>query len=294
MTIYIYKGPGASPASALFLSNIFRAALYPHGFDVRFVYETELNTPLAPWRRDADLIVFGGGAFTEVKRALAPHGMEAIHDYVMGGGRYLGICQGGYAGADRIEFSGADGHKRNTGLGFFNGIARGALPITPCRFSGRSDSATVAQFCHEPTGTVFPALYWGGPSFDGIGANDRSRDLVTLLTDSGKRIVTGMEAHVGTQGGRAILTGYHPEAAEPALVMAWTSSFASGDADMARLRKETDIHEDWRFFLGMACLLDDLRLVPGHSFLRQIMEPRRVRNAEDLIFTPRNSFYQPT
>ncbi len=277
MTVYIYHGHGASMTDARILEFMFSMSLHPHGIPVKRITEKELNTPSARWQKDGDLIVFGGGEFTKVKEKLSAYGREAIIDFTSHKS-YLGICKGGYAGAAQIRFFGQDGNKTSDGFGFFNGIARGSLPIAPSLYTGKSDSAQIVKFRHEKYGIEFPSLYWGGPCFD--AAEDSLQNvqkLVTLQTElTDKPITMGIKVPVGDEG-QAVLLGYHAEATPPH-IKEWVLQFSDSADDIARIKREMNKYENWKFYLGFACVLDDLGIVQGHSFLEQILQPRSEEN----------------
>lgn len=95
----VYRGPAARPASC---SDAVAALLLgsPRGFDVRFVGPGG-DLPLTPatLARAAIYAQPGGGNLRPAYRRMRKH-RDAIRDYVAGGGRYLGVCLGGYlAGA---------------------------------------------------------------------------------------------------------------------------------------------------------------------------------------------------
>lgn len=281
MTVYIYHGHGASQMDAKILEFMFSMTLHPHGIPVKRLTEKELNTPNARWQRDGELLVFGGGEFTKVKEKLSTYGREAIIDFASRKS-YLGICKGGYAGAAHIRFFGQDGAKTSDGFGFFNGVAHGSLPIAPSLYTGKSDSAHIAKFRHEKYGIEFPALYWGGPCFDAAeGSLQDVQKLVTLRTGaSDKPITMGIKVPVG-EAGQAVLLGYHAEATPPH-IREWVLQFSENPADIARIKDEMDRYETWKFYIGFACVLDDLGLVPDHSFLHQILNPREIDTAADI------------
>lgn len=270
MTVYIYHGHGASQTDARLIEFMFSMFLHPHGIPVKRVMESDLNNPAAQWQRDGDLIVFGGGEFTKVKEKLSAYGRQAIIDFASRKS-YLGICKGGYAGASQIRFFGEDGHKTSDGFGFFNGVAKGSLPIAPALYTGKSNSAQIAKFRHEKYGIEFPALYWGGPCFEGNFEN--AQKLVTLRSGaSDKEITMGIKVPVGEYG-QAVLLGYHAEAATPTHIENWVLQFSESQNDIARIKAQIAAHERWKFYIGFACVLDDLGIVPHHSFLRQILNP---------------------
>lgn len=272
MTVYIYHGHGASITDARILEFMFSMCLHPHGIPVKRLTEADLNTRTARWQRDGSLLVFGGGEFTKVKETLSAYGREAIIDFASRKS-YLGICKGGYAGASHIRFFGQDGNKTSDGFGFFNGVARGSLPIAPSLYTGKSDSAHIATFRHEHFGIEFPALYWGGPCFDMAENNAQDvQKLVTLRSAASDQDVTmGIKVKVGDTG-QAVLLGYHAEAMPPH-IREWVLQFCDSQKDIQRIQREMEAHASWKYYLGFACLLDDLAIVPHHSFVKQVLEP---------------------
>ena len=284
MTVYIYHGHGASLKDASILKFMFSMTLHPHGIPVKCFTETDLNAPSARWQKDGDLIVFGGGEFTKVKERLSAYGRQAIIDFA-GHKSYLGICKGGYAGAAQIRFFGQDGAKTSDGFGFFNGVARGSLPIAPSLYTGKSDSAQIARFRHEKYGIEFPALYWGGPCFDmAENSLQHVQKLVTLQSClSDKPVTMGIKVPVG-EAGQAVLLGYHAEATPPH-IREWVLQFSDNTADISRILKDMDAYESWKFYLGFACMMDDLGLVKDYSFLEQILYPQQTGKTRDFDFS---------
>lgn len=291
MTVYIYGGHGASLMDAKILEFMFSMTMHPHGIPVKRITHDDLNKQGAHWQQDGSLLVFGGGEFTKVKEKLSAYGREAVIDFA-GRKSYLGICKGGYAGASHIRFFGQDGNKTSDGFGFFNGIARGSLPIAPSLYTGKSDSAHIATFRHEKYGIEFPALYWGGPRFD--TAQDSLQNvqkLVTLRSAASDETVTmGIKVPVG-ECGQAVLLGYHAEATPPH-IREWVLQFCENKQDIARIQREMASHENWKYYLGFACVLDDLGLVPHHNFLQQILNPERrtERSHQNLDMLPAHKF----
>lgn len=272
MSIYIYNGYGAWPTGVKTLLFMFSMTLHPHGIPIKTISQNELNDPASKWQDDADLLVFGGGEFSKVKEKLSSYGRAAIQAFTSEKS-YLGICKGAYAGAAQIDFFGKNDRKQSPGFGFFNGVARGSLPIAPSLYSGKSDSAQIVTLRHELRGLEFPALYWGGPCFN-VDEDDsgRTQKLVTLKTPLADREITmGIKTRVGERG-QALLLGYHAEAI-PSCIDRWIIPFCDNPGDITRIRNEINAHQPWTFYLGFASLLDDLQIVRGHSFLNQILHP---------------------
>lgn len=280
MTVYIYNGHGASYTDAKILEFMFSMAMHPHGIPVKRITQNDLNMQGAHWQKDGNLLVFGGGEFTKVKERLSAYGREAIIDFASHKS-YLGICKGGYAGASHIRFFGQDGNKTSDGFGFFNGVARGSLPIAPSLYTGKSDSAHIATFRHEKYGIEFPSLYWGGPRFD--AAEDSLQNVEKLVTlrsaASDETLTMGIKVQVGDEG-QAVLLGYHAEATA-AHIGQWVLQFCEDQKDIARIHREMAAHKNWEYYLGFACLLDDLGIVPEHNFLQQVLNPTRSFEVEE-------------
>lgn len=94
----VYRGPATTDDCAAAAAALLRRTRW--GFDVRYVGPHE-SLPLdAPTLRSAALYVQpGGGDLEPAYQHLRPH-TETIRSYIHDGGRYLGICLGGYlAGA---------------------------------------------------------------------------------------------------------------------------------------------------------------------------------------------------
>ena len=271
MTVCIYNGPGASQMDAKILEFMFSMAFHPHGIPVKMIGIEEINSPNARWQQEGNIIVFGGGEFSRLKQKLSDYGRSAIRSFTASK-KYLGICFGAYAGASQIEFFGKDCYKTSDGWGYFNGVARGSLPIAPALYTGKSDSAQLALFHHEKYDIDFPSLYWGGPYFDlSHPATAHAEALTTLKNPASDHVIT-MGIKVPVEQGSAILLGYHPEAMQH-YIRKWVLQFCEEPHDIERIERDMSRHESWKFYIGFACLLDDLNIVKGHSFLHQILNP---------------------
>lgn len=83
-----------------------------------------------PWQASTSLLVIPGGADLPYCRELNGAGNKQIDKYVRQGGRYLGLCAGGYYASARVEFEVGNREMEVSGsreLKFFPGIARGSV-----------------------------------------------------------------------------------------------------------------------------------------------------------------------
>ena len=176
-----------------------------------------------PWTSSCALLVFPGGADLPYCRTLNGVGNRRISQYVESGGRYLGLCAGGYYASKRCEFEiGRKGMEvvGDRELGFYPGICRG------CAFSGfvyHSERGTKAAEIRVsktaltkgslPTG--FRAYYNGGGVFvDAPNLLDKGVEILAsfvedLAVDAGEGSAAVVFCKVGDGG--AVLTSNHPE-----------------------------------------------------------------------------------
>jgi glutamine amidotransferase-like uncharacterized protein len=102
-TALVYRGGAACAGCPEALADLLRSSCW--GFDVRYVGEEEELPLTASALAGADLYAQPGGgddlrqAYRRVKEA-----GPAIRQYVRSGGRYLGICMGGYLAGHRPGF----------------------------------------------------------------------------------------------------------------------------------------------------------------------------------------------
>ncbi len=222
---------------------------------IRFIDSHEMISTTSHWQDSTDLLVFSGGGVTAFKKALGVEGVKAIQAYVANGGHYLGLCAGAYFGAADIHFTGRDwktGHiytKQNTGLGFFNGLARGSVDavaptydgtsatcaVTDVLLCGADDDVTVPfnvwavqpSLTEEQTPSIVPVFYGGGPEFapaKDAGSHTNTPYYIlsyyTNDTATPARSIAGVSCPVGTKGGQATLISWHPEL-DPVFLSEW-------------------------------------------------------------------------
>ena len=93
----IYRGPAAVPGCA----EVWRPLLREQGLRTTWVGPGERRQLGAALREGPALLVHPGGGSLEAEWERVATDAEAVRAYVRGGGRYLGICLGGYlAGSD--------------------------------------------------------------------------------------------------------------------------------------------------------------------------------------------------
>lgn len=91
----VYRGPAACRGCPEALADLLRSSRWR--FDVDYVGDNEALTTTKDTLATAELYAQPGGG-NSVKRAyrLTKRNAETIRDYIRSGGRYLGICMGGY------------------------------------------------------------------------------------------------------------------------------------------------------------------------------------------------------
>lgn len=211
--IRVYNGEGSSRTGSQLLVKRFAMS----GLRATYINETEIQSGLD--LEETKLLVFSSLSVTGFKKGLGETGTNNIKSYVEQGGHYLGICAGGYFGAEEIYFKGKDYltqepyQKQAEGLGFFKGVAIGSLTeITNTAFTGMTDSAAVIQLT-TLNNNCFDSLYWGGGRFITEADNETPVKILSLYQPprQSRPFVMGVQCDVGSQQGKATLLGYHPE-----------------------------------------------------------------------------------
>lgn len=208
--ILIYKGEGADAFCVASLLFALKQEKFDQTHYLTLVDQTLFQTK--NWQKDVALIIFPGGRDIPYHHALKGNGNLRIRDYVERGGRFLGICAGGYYGSSIIEFEqgGPLEVLAERELKFFPGIARGPA-YGPGRFCYCSEKgAQVAQLSLEHTSipTSTAAYYNGGCLF--VGAEKYENvSVIARYTDIEQQPAAVVKCQIGA--GSAILSGVHPE-----------------------------------------------------------------------------------
>jgi len=218
-------GTGTTAESVKHCILTLRRLLYPNYAVIPIEEHTLLKEPWAP---GCALFVIPGGADLGYCRVLNGAGNRLISRYVRNGGRYLGLCAGGYYGTNRCEFEVGDQALEVIGareLAFFPGTCRGAafkgfryaseigaraakLSLNLDALPG-SENLTPSVCCYYNGGGVFvDAEGMAGAEVEVLASYE---DDVALGADSGKAGVVYCKAG----NGAAILTGPHPEYVAP-------------------------------------------------------------------------------
>lgn len=206
--ILIYRDYGCADVSSLYaeLASYF----CKEGLSVDFTDAAEIKNGAL----DAKVKAFflGGGAGTPYMQKLAGEGNRRIRGYVRNGGIYFGICAGAYYACRDIVFEEDIPElciKNQTGLNLVEGRAVGTLykEYNLLPYALTAFSAKVVQIRFQD-GRTYPALYHGGPFFDGPDgeilavydspAEDRAA-VITKPFGRGKVVLSGVHFEDGAQ-----------------------------------------------------------------------------------------------
>lgn len=126
MNVLIYSGPGTTPACVNQCLETFRVLFTPY-YSVSTVSEHILRDQ--PWEDKTAVIIIPGGADLPIVKEFREKINEKIKKYVQKGGKYIGICSGGYYGSGRCEFEVGTSMEVSgpRELKFFPGTCRGGV-----------------------------------------------------------------------------------------------------------------------------------------------------------------------
>lgn len=210
MNLLIYFDEGVSPRSVRFLTR----ALQLEGVDKKLKIKRVDRHFLASenWEPTTCLLIMPGGRDIPYHQALKGSTNQKIRRYVENGGKYLGICAGGYFGCTNIEFEKGSPLEvvGSRELKFFPGTARGSA-FGPNRFKYEDESgACAAEVLWEGDNQLDSASVYfnGGCEFVNAAAYPETKVLARYqnLPHHPAAII---ECQVGA--GKAILSGVHPE-----------------------------------------------------------------------------------
>jgi biotin---protein ligase len=159
------------------------------------------------WEKTTRLLVFPGGRDLPYHLKLQGSANRRIRNYVNEGGRYFGVCAGGYYGSAYVEFE-KGGPFEIIGpreLAFFPGKAVGPAYQGP--FSYHSEIGARAAQIRWKWG-LCPVYFHGGCLFEGAEKYS-SIQILARYSDLPKEPAAAVYCPYGR--GAALLIGVHPE-----------------------------------------------------------------------------------
>jgi biotin--protein ligase len=227
MNVLLYAGPGTSPKSVDQTKETLSELMTPYA-SITLVTDAQLFAK-QPWQQSTILLVVPGGRDIPYCRSLRGTPIEAIDRWVRLGGKYMGLCAGGYFASSRLEFLENDPKMAVVGprdLKFYPGTARGTA------FDGfvydSEKGAKIANLAVETENMLalgvtslipltVPIYYNGGGLFaDADEFKDKGVTVLARYADP--VVVAGGNAaiiHSKVGNGAAVLTGVHPEYVSP-------------------------------------------------------------------------------
>ncbi|MFQ5729345.1 MAG: BPL-N domain-containing protein [Waddliaceae bacterium] len=232
--ILIYVDEGVGPRPVRFLLKTLRDENLNQHFQIIRVNRDWISQE--DWENETALLIFPGGRDIYYHRTLSGEPNARIRSYVQNGGKYLGLCAGGYYGCASIEFEKGlplevIGDRE---LGFFPGLARGSA-YGPNQFNYKNDLGSCVaelEWLGDETELDFSSIYFnGGCEF--VNAHSYSNThVLARYHDIPHKPAAIVQCEVGK--GRAILSGVHPEYSASHL----ESSLTEARHLLARLREK--------------------------------------------------------
>lgn len=219
VNVLIYAGNGTTVESVRHATWSFRRLLGPNYAVITITGDQILKEP---WMASCAMLVMPGGADLGYSRTLNGAGNRLIKQYVQMGGKYLGLCAGGYYGSARCEFEiGKQGMEvvGDRELAFFPGTCRG-LAFPGFQYHSEAGTRAAQLKVHQdnfsmPVPQGLRAYYNGGgvfvdaETYAGKGIEVLASYTEILAVDAGVSPAAVVYCKVGEGG--AILTGPHPE-----------------------------------------------------------------------------------
>lgn len=205
-SILIYQDAGTFEQSALAIKGQLQR-MFDQTAEIRMVDSHFLRT--AAWERGTYALVMGGGMCSTWEQMLQEEGMRKIYNYVFKGGRYLGICAGGYFGAAYSFFSllGRPPLIKARPLRFYLGRALGPINATENHLSPQAALAVKVELVQQNSLKEGFCYYQGGPIFDILESSYLTRVLMKYAAPF--RGAAAISNIVGD--GKAVMCGLHPE-----------------------------------------------------------------------------------
>lgn len=204
MKILIYEDEGVCPGSFQRIVSSCRALLPDHS--IQSAHHGYFLTQ--GWDEGVALLIFPGGRDLAYQKRLGGAGNASIRSYVHCGGRFLGICAGGYYGSKEVEFE-KGGPLEVCGereLAFYPGKAVGpAYGPGLFRYENQGGARAASVAWEEGVSSLY---FHGGCLFHSVQSFPEIEVLATY-SDLPDQPAACVLSHFGR--GKALLTGVHPE-----------------------------------------------------------------------------------
>ncbi len=210
--IIVYSDEGVGPLSLRHLVYSLQNDLATKSYQIQRAGKQYFQG--SSWKKETSLIIFPGGRDIYYQAALNGAPNQLIREYVKEGGKFFGICAGGYYGSGSISFE--RGYPleviANRELSFFSGEARGPVYGGGVFRYGSESGARAAnlRWTERDTnrGKEYVSYFNGGCEFVGAGDHENVK-ILAKYQDVDLCPAAIIECEVGD--GKAILSGVHPE-----------------------------------------------------------------------------------
>lgn len=218
MNVLVYSGPGTTKLCVEQCLDTFKLLLFPY-YSVSTANEKMLKEQ--PWESKTAVLVIPGGADLPICKIFKGEINDRIKKFVTKGGKFIGICSGGYYSSSRCEFEVGNKEMEVSGpreLKFFPGICRGSV-VKGFHYGTEKGTAVMKVKVNSallPEAPSFAHLYTNG---GGLFVDAQKYSNVDILAtyegnvdvEDGPEGVkaSGVLCNIGK--GKALLFGTHPE-----------------------------------------------------------------------------------
>lgn len=269
MNVLVYSGPGTTATCVKQTVDLLRFLLPSYA-----VSSASASLILEqPWENKTACIVIPGGADLPICKEFNGKGNEKIKKFVQKGGKYIGICSGGYYASKRCEFD-VGGPLEVSGLrelAFYPGTCRGGAKSG---FKYGSEEGARAITIDTEAGEVTSYLNGGGlfvtpEKFTGVKVLAKYRDVDVDHENSTKAAIVLCD--VGK--GKALLFGPHIEF-DP------DNMEKTDDAHLQNIMKELKRTKVERLKFFTSCL-EQLGFKTNHELERPKLTPLFLTSFDD-------------
>ncbi|KAG2220121.1 hypothetical protein INT45_006149 [Circinella minor] len=223
INVLIYTGNGTSPNSVRHTQKTLKSLL-GHAYDVVSVDAKTLR--VEPWEETCALLVMPGGRDLPYCNDLNGVATSRIKQYVRGGGRYLGLCAGGYFGSSTIEFEQERKDMQVCGkreLEFFPGLCRGTVYPGFVYESEQGARSAAVRLANEHLQAYYPSdslvpksidMYYNGGGYFAHADQYPNVQVLGRFVDAGickDEDYPAAAVHCSVGHGSAVLISTHPE-----------------------------------------------------------------------------------